>query len=349
MINRQNWLDTCAYLEHLQHDLGRTDQTIHAYRIHLRRLLEWADEKPLSKANHLDPVFPVYLAELRTRHTAPLTYSTLYKTLTTVRLFYAFAMSTWNARYQHIHAAWLATLRPRSQPEPRLEEHRFYTRDELLRIASVSTETLREERGQAAACMLFLSGMRPDAFASMPRRCVDLANNRLLQIPSLGIRTKNKKAAVTYLLNIPELRAIVQRWECRVAHMAEDALWYAPLHTDDVQLIESRRAIQGRASLIGEDIRIICSRAGVEYKSPHKFRHGHIVYARSLARTLAEAKAISQNVMHANTIITDQVYSALTGDQVRDVITSLGTDKQNEQADLLRLLEELKQRLLTSS
>ena len=346
MIHRQNWLDTCAYLEHLQERLGRNAQTIHAYRLHLRRLLEWANETPLPRAAHLAPVFPVYLDELRTRQAAPLTYTSHYKTLTTVRLFYNFATSTWNARYQHIHAAWLDTLRPRSQPEPSLEEHRYYTLAEVQALAAVSVETLREERGQTAACLLFLSGMRPDALASIPRQCVDLPHLRLLQLPSLGIRTKNKKAAITYLLNIPELLAVVQRWESRVAQLAANALWYAPLHTDGAQLLERFHAIQGRASQIGEDIRLVCLRAGVEYKSPHKFRHGHIVHARSLARNVQEAKAISQNVMHANTIITDQVYSALKGDQVQNVITTLGA-KQNEQADLLRLLEELKQRLLS--
>lgn len=86
--------------------------------------------------------------------------------------------------------------------------------------------------------------------------------------------------------------------------------------------------------------------ASVEYKSPHKFRHGHIVYARSLARNMEEVKAISQNVMHANSIITDQVYSALKTNQVQSVIFGLGTqNKKIDQAEILRLIDLLKDQL----
>jgi integrase len=88
---------------------------------------------------------------------------------------------------------------------------------------------------------------------------------------------------------------------------------------------------------------LICKKAGVDYLSPHRFRHGHIVYARSHARTQEEVKAVSQNVMHANTIITDQVYSGLTGDQVRNVITNLGASNPNlDKAEILRLIDALK-------
>lgn len=55
---------------------------------------------------------------------------------------------------------------------------------------------------------------------------------------------------------------------------------------------------------------------------------------------MEEVKAISQNVMHANTIITDQVYSGLTTDQVRSVITNLGNPRTEENA-LSQKIEEL--------
>ena len=346
MINRQNWLDVRAYLDHLDHRLGRDPQTVHKYWGYLRHLIEWADEKPLTVAHRIDPVLPAYLMSARNDgRTNPLSHTTQYKALTTIRLFFQFACAAWSVRYQKIQPAWIETLQPRSKPEPSLEEHRFYTLDEVRAIAAVSAATLREERGQVAACLLFLSGMRPDALASIPRQCVDLPNRRLLQIPSMGIRTKNDKAAITYLLDIPDLFALVERWDRRVRRMAPTSLWYAPIALSGLHLKETTRAIVGRASAIGDDLRRICDRAGVEYKSPHKFRHGHIVYARGLASNMEEVKAISQNVMHANAIITDQVYSALTTNQVQSVITTLGTRKQNDQTELLRLIEMLKAQL----
>lgn len=185
--------------------------------------------------------------------------------------------------------------------------------------------------------------MRPDALASAPRQCIDLPQRRILQIPSLGIRTKNRKAAITYLLDIPDLLTVVQAWEDRVRHMAPAALWYAPMQRDGIRLKETTIAIRGRASEIGNDVRAVCGRAGVEYKSPHKFRHGHIVYARGLASNMEEVKAISQNVMHANAVITDQVYSALASNRVQTVISRLGQNKNDQ--ELMRLVELLKERL----
>lgn len=161
-------------------------------------------------------------------------------------------------------------------------------------------------------------------------------------MPSLGIRTKNRKAGITYLLDIPDLLDVVHAWDRKVSHMAPTSLWYATLDPGGTCLHETARAIRGRASVIGDDLRPLCQRAGVEYKSPHKFRHGHIVYARGLARNMEEVKAISQNVLHANAIITDQVYSALTNGQVQTTIASLGKQKEADTAELLRLLDALR-------
>ena len=98
-------------------------------------------------------------------------------------------------------------------------------------------------------------------------------------------------------------------------------------------------------------MRLICERAGVPYQSPHKLRHGHVVHALKQARNMAELKAISQNIMHASVIITDQVYGKLINDNVRDVISNLGTQAQPPQSgaldktEILQLIKRLEQQL----
>jgi integrase len=69
---------------------------------------------------------------------------------------------------------------------------------------------------------------------------------------------------------------------------------------------------------------LICQRAGVPYKSPHKLRHGHAVYGLKNARTIEELKAVSQNIMHASMSITDGIYANLLKNEVQAVIASLG-------------------------
>lgn len=225
------------------------------------------------------------------------------------------------------------------------------TRAEVLALASVSVETLHEARAQAGAALLFLSGMRADTLASLPMQCIDLPNLRIYQIPSMGVRTKNNKAAITYLLNVPELLDVVRAWDNRLRQrsFAPNALWYAPLNHDGMEIYETSRAIQARHGIIRDDIEMLCKKLGVSYASPHKFRHGHIVYARSFASNMEEVKAISQNVMHANTIITDQIYSGLAADKVQSVITNLGAHAPQNQnpniAEILLLLEKLKDQL----
>jgi hypothetical protein len=77
------------------------------------------------------------------------------------------------------------------------------------------------------------------------------------------------------------------------------------------------------------DLRALCERAGVPYRSAHLHlhlrcgaaasagvRHGRAVYALKQAQTLADYKAISQNMMHASLQTIDAVYAVLTPDDV---------------------------------
>ncbi len=350
MINRQNWLDVRAYLHHMDHRVGRHPSSLHKYRTQLRHLLEWADETPFPQSRHVDPAFPTYLITARNDgKDLRLSYTTIYKTLTTVRAFFQFARLEFPNRYRKISESWIELLRPSrlSKPSPQLHEHRFYALDDVRRLLAVSAETLHDRRAQVAAAMLFLSGMRPDALASLPINCVDLAHRRILQLPDRGVRTKNNKAAITYLLDIPDLLEIVTYWESLLSsfRLPPSSLWYATLNNDGTRLTATTRAIVGRVSVIGDDIRRICEKAGIEYRSPHKLRHGHIVYARNMAKDMAQLKAISQNVMHANVVITDQVYAALTDDQVGAMISSLGQPvpgRVDLVAQLMTIIEQLK-------
>jgi integrase len=350
MIYRQNWLDVREWLHHQEHVQGRHEKTIRKNWMYLRHLIEWADETPLHQAHKIFPSFPTYLQTARNDGKGRgLSYITIYKALSTTRMYFEFALKHW-PRYQKLNAGWIDLLVPNrdSKPQPSLEEHKYYALEEVRAIATVSAATLREERAKAAACMLYLSGMRADTFASLPRQCVDLPNMRIYQVPSMGPRTKNNKAAITYLLNIPDLLSIVQQWDGRLRQLgfAPSALWYAPLNHDGMSVYESATAIKERSGAIRDDIILICKKAGIRYLSPHRFRHGHIVYARSHARTQEEVKAVSQNVMHANTIITDQVYGGLTSNQVRNVITSLGASNTDlDKTEILRLIDALKAQL----
>jgi integrase len=224
-------------------------------------------------------------------------------------------------------------------------EHKAYTLEDVLRIVRVPVETLREQRGQIAAAMLFLSGMRADALATLPISCVDIARREIRQLPELGVRTKNRKAAVTFLLEIPELLAIVDRWDRLVRANSSDSLWYATLTRDGMTMTETTASHLGRGDLVSRDLRPVCALAGVPYLSPHKLRHGHVLYALKRAHNMADWKAVSQNVMHSSLTITDSIYGRLVDDDVRRIIGSLNNPAALDPttAKLDQLLELIKQ------
>lgn len=76
--------------------------------------------------------------------------------------------------------------------------------------------------------------------------------------------------------------------------------------------------------------------AGVTYQSPHKLRHGHVVYGIKNARSLEELKAISQNVMHSSVVITDKIYGNLVGNDVAEIIARLGRPRSDASREELR-------------
>lgn len=347
MINRQNWHDVRDFLHHIEVVRLNDIETVKRARSHLRHLLEWADSMPLGKAKLLErPTLPAYLLKARadgkSGHLAP---SSIIRALSSARDFYAFARAEWPHRYHLVTERWVSTLVPprMGRAESGLVDHSFYSLETVLRIATVSTETLREERGQAAVAMLYLSGMRGDALASLPIACVDLLAGQIKQLPDMGVRTKNRKAAITYLLDIPELFDVVMRWDTRVRHLSPAALWYATLTHDNTAVTETIKAFRGRDNAVQRDVRLICARAGVPYLSPHKLRHGHVVYALKRARNMGELKAVSQNVMHSSVTITDKIYGGLTNEEIGNVIGGLSKNAgEDVGAKLDQLLELLK-------
>ncbi|MBN2045304.1 MAG: hypothetical protein JW757_09815 [Anaerolineales bacterium] len=62
--------------------------------------------------------------------------------------------------------------------------------------------------------------------------------------------------------------------------------------------------------------------AKIPYRSPHKIRNGHGVYAVKQAKNIEEFKAYSQNMMHENMQITDSLYGRLSRDDIKAVITA---------------------------
>jgi hypothetical protein len=75
-----------------------------------------------------------------------------------------------------------------------------------------------------------ISGMQISAFTSMPIKAVDIDLLEVKQSPALGISTKNKKSAITYLLKLIDLFDVLKNWDMKVqAVLPPEGFWFAPI------------------------------------------------------------------------------------------------------------------------
>jgi integrase len=327
MVNKQNYQFAREYLDYLSEVTQLDACSVDRYWFYLKHLLLWADEIFLSQVPNLRPTFPAYLTTARPASVdGPLAASTLKKIIQTVKRFLFWLKITYAREFRELSPAWIDALRPpRSVESP--AEHEFITLDEVQRIIAlpIDEHDLALRRDQAAAALLFLSGARASAFSTLPISAVDLPNRTIKQWPSLEVHTKNGKSATTYLLDIPELFTIVKCWDSWVrSQLPMTAMWYTPIISQwGEQTLSADRPGANRNVAIAKRLRLLFARAGLAYKSPHKFRHGHAVYALQHAKTMADYKAVSMNLMHEDIRVTDSIYAPLAGHEVQQRIAGL--------------------------
>lgn len=328
MINRNNFLDVENFLQ-FQQDLKQNDSsTVVGYWYRLVHLMKWADDNLFTKAATIRPAFPAYLEKVKTPRGERLGASGFTAICKTTRAFYLWAKSEHPGRYRGVDQNWITSIRPPRMRSEQAEIHtrELYTLDEAISLATCKVSKLCQQRTQAAAALLFLSGMRISAFTSLPISCVDLGHMRIYQLPEKGVMTKNRKAAITTLLDIPELMGVVKAWDDLVrGKLNEDLCWYAHLNRMGDAFLEefNRDALVHRKHGFADDLKELCALAGVEYKSAHKMRHGHAVYGLKHCETIEEFKSVSQNLMHSNMGITDGIYGKLVDDDVHNTILGL--------------------------
>jgi integrase len=170
------------------------------------------------------------------------------------------------------------------------------------------------------------------------------------------VRTKNRRAGVTFLLNIPDLLAAVADWDAYVRTFAgPDDVWYAPvawlntaepLKQRQLTAQKSTDSTPHRGQALRHALKGLFDLAGLPYMHPHLFRHGHALYGLKQATTLEEFKAVSMNLMHANMGITDGVYGMLSATDVKTVRERLGQTTQEADPISTIVLDQLAVQLL---
>ncbi len=309
--------------------------SLRRYKSALNHFLIWLDDSLIENCIKKYPSFSTYLQINRMDgESKSLAFATQKKILQVTKQFLQWVKMSYPNRFKKLPLVWISSLQVAAHTsEPR--EHKFITLDEVSRITTsvLPDHLLVNNRDQAAAAMLFLSGMRASAFVSLPIKAVNLKQKEIKQWPSLGVRTKFNKHATTYLLDIPTLIEIVEKWDAFIrSRLPDSAMWYPVIISEWAsEKLSSKQPGKNRHIQLAKRFRKLSKLIGSEYKSPHKFRHGHAVYALLQAKDMADYKAISQNLMHGSIKVTDSIYAWLNNHQIKDRITGLSTTPNKRQ------------------
>jgi site-specific recombinase XerC len=329
MVNRRNYHLVKEFLEHQQDTRQLDPRSITRYWFYLKFLLLWTDEIRFNKLAGIRPAFAVFLATTRLDGRAgSLDPDTLKKIIQTAKRFLTWLKMKYPQEFRELAIDWIDELCPPRGVES-VDEHVFVTIDEVRQLVAspIPDDDLALQRDRAGAAWLYLSGMRAGAFGTLPIAAVDLRQREVKQWTSFGVETKNDKSATTYLLDIPDLLAVVEKWDTFIrAQLPPTAMWYTPTVSRwGVQALSSERPGENRNIAISKRIHRFFDRAGLPYKSPHKFRHGHAVFGLQHAKTMADYQAVSTNLMHEDIRVTDSIYARLASDEVKQRIAGLTT------------------------
>lgn len=118
---------------------------------------------------------------------------------------------------------------------------------------------------------------------------------------------------------------VVEDWDTLVRNtLPESGYWFALFSPDTGEIDTSCKEIGlARSNLFRKNLKEWRGKVGLTYHSPHKFRYGPVHYGQAHSKTQEDYKAVSQNVMHSSTGITDQYYSNMDDEMKKNRIDSM--------------------------
>lgn len=217
--------------------------------------------------------------------------------------------------------------------------------------SSIVIDNELDLRDRALISFTLLSGMRASAIISLSIGCFDENTLCINQDPILGVKTKSKKHIPSILSNIDsELLSYVVKW---VKYLKEekffgnsDALFPEnKIEVDkDTNCFKSTSVEKGYWQNANSMRKIFKKRfktVGIDYYSPHTFRHLITNLAEKKCKTAEELKAVSQNLGHERVATTFTSYGNLNTDKANEIIKNMNFNNNANDDEIL--FEQFKQ------
>jgi integrase len=333
-MDRQNWLWAEEFLVFIKKTRNLQDSSLGRYRSYLKHLLKWANDVSFVNADQIHMTFIEYLESQWSAKTGePLAYETWKKVIGITTQFFNWAKHYHPRFFANLSPDWIYSLQIPSNVYPNSEQE-IVSLDEINLIygyGMANKGNLILFRDCAAAITLFLSGMRASAFVSLPIKAISKGLTEIRQFPELGVRTKNRKRATTYLLQISHLLKFAQEWDQLVRNqLPPHAMWFSVCNNQWGEItLTANMPGKNRNQLLNRRLKKIFQAVGLPYKSAHKFRHGFSRWALARTSNYMERKAVSQNMMHASTHVTDKMYGSFPDHQRAEIMAAISSKESD--------------------
>jgi len=273
------------FISYLEIEKNYSPHTVLNYRIDLKELAAFLEEKKvtLEKVNYL--TLRQFLAGLRVKHPRP---RTLSRKLSTIRSFFKFLC----------REGYLKTNPSSILSSPKLDKRlpNFLSEEEMTKlIEAPSLDEVSGLRDRAILEVLYSTGMRVSELVSLQMRDIDFLSN---MVKVLGKGKKERLLPIgDQALKI--LRCYLEKRESKL-----EAVFLNKNHT--------RLTGRGIRNILNKYIHQMSQK---EHVSPHTLRHS---FATHLLNRGADLRSVQELLGHAN-LSTTQIYTHLTTDRLKMV------------------------------
>jgi len=345
------------YFDWMVNARGFSPKTIKAIELAIWKYEEFTKESDYCEFNEkFAEQFKKYLALHKNKQTGqPLSLTTQYHILRHVNAFFMW-LSGQSGYKSKVHSDDVQYLRL-SKKESRIatsSKHPEYPTLAYIKqlCESIEPDSDIDLRDRALIAFTALSGMRDLAVITLPIGCFNIKTLEIEQEPLRGVKTKFSKQILTRLFEFDEILVkYVIDW---YSFLVEKNLYKLtdPLfpRTKVEQAGVSNYGFVAKglepefwanAGAMRTIFKERAKDAGLDYFSPHKFRHFAINKAYESIETGEQMKAVSQNVGHEN-VGTTFGYGYIEPKRVSSIIGSMSFDGKKKEDTQSEEIKEIK-------